>query len=82
MFLFTVHIKAMYALNRIADNCCWSVHSCTVYTPVVVRKLLVGAVSSQQPSFCQLFANQFDCDLTLSLSSSVITDLEFQSVFE
>ena len=50
MFLFTVQITdvytALYALNRIADNCCWSVHS-TVYTPVVVRcSLELSAVSN------------------------------------
>ena len=70
-----VHCTLLTGSRIIAAGLCTAVHSSR-------RSLLVGAVSSQQPSFCQLFANQFDCDLTLSLSSSVITDLEFQSVFE
>ena len=76
MFLFTVHLCTLYTLNRITDNCCWV--CAQLYTPVVVRCSLELSAVSNPVSVSQLFANQFDCDLTLSLSSSVIADLELQ----
>ena len=57
MFLFTVQITdvytALYALNRIADNCCWSVHSCTLQSSFVARWSCQQSATQFLSAFCE-----------------------------